>query len=55
MKEVSSLIKIFDLYYPDYYLMNLYYAMCPFFLHPMYRIIQLTTVFITMILRFLTL
>ena len=52
MKEVTSVIKCFDLYYPEQNLMNLNHAMYPYFLHPMYKIIQLTTVFITMILRF---
>ena len=52
MKEVTSVIKCFDLYYPEKNLMNLNHAMYPYFLHPMYKIIQLTTVFITMILRF---
>ena len=52
MKEVTSVIRCFDLYYPGENLMNLYYLMRPYILHPLYKIIQLTTVLITMILRF---
>ena len=51
MKEVTGWIKVLDLYYPRQNLVNLYNYLSPFMLHPLYKILQLVTVLITMILR----
>ena len=53
MKEISGYIRCIDLYYPEQNLMNLYNYLSPSMLHPLYKILQLVTVFITMILRYI--
>ena len=47
---MSGWIKCLDLYYPQQNLINLYNYLSPYMLHPLYKILQLVTVLITMIL-----